>query len=100
MLAFLGLFTQYDFLWIFALLLAFIELPDFEAPLVRLAASLAKLAGVEPRSAKAEPKPHLTPFESLDASFVGKAHSRQSEMTGEGGHQPTSRKAEAAASPP
>jgi hypothetical protein len=47
-LALLSLFTREHLFWVLALLLAFVEIPDFTAPLMRMAGSLAKIAGVKP----------------------------------------------------
>lgn len=44
----LALFTHAHLLWVIALLLAFIDLPDFLTPLNRIARSSEKLAGLPP----------------------------------------------------
>lgn len=44
----LALFTHAHILWVAALLLAFIDLPDFLSPLNRIARSQEKLAGLPP----------------------------------------------------
>ena len=48
LLCLISLFTHMHIFWIIALVLAFIELPDFSAPLNRIAGSTEKLAGFKP----------------------------------------------------
>jgi hypothetical protein len=48
LLCLISLFTHMHIFWIIALVLAFIELPDFGAPLNRIAGSAEKLAGFKP----------------------------------------------------
>ena len=48
LLCLISLFTHMHIFWIGALLLAFIELPDFGGPLNRIAGSAEKLAGLKP----------------------------------------------------
>ncbi len=47
-LGLLSLFTHVHAFWVAALLLALIDIPDFQTPLKRMAASLERLSGVEP----------------------------------------------------
>jgi len=47
-LGLLSLFTHVHAFWVAALLLALIDLPDFQTPLKRMAVSLERLSGVEP----------------------------------------------------
>ncbi|MBS7543224.1 hypothetical protein [Ancylobacter oerskovii] len=47
-LCLLALFTHIHLFWVAALLLAFIDLPDFLSPLNRIARASEKLAGVPP----------------------------------------------------
>jgi hypothetical protein len=47
-LCLIALFTHMHIFWIAALILAFIEIPDFGHPLRRIAGSVEKMAGVEP----------------------------------------------------
>lgn len=47
-LCLLALFTHIQLFWVVALLLAFIDLPDFMTPLNRIARSSEKLAGLPP----------------------------------------------------
>ena len=57
-LALLALFTHNHLYWIAALLLAFIEFPDFSTPMTSIAQSLEKLAG---RDTAGQDKPAGTP---------------------------------------
>jgi hypothetical protein len=47
-LGLLSLFTHIHAFWVAALLLALIDIPDFQTPLKRMAASLERLSGVAP----------------------------------------------------
>jgi hypothetical protein len=47
-LGLLSLFTHVHAFWVAALLLALIDLPDFQTPLKRMAASLERLSGGKP----------------------------------------------------
>ena len=47
-LALISLFTHEHIFWIIALVLAFIDLPDFRSPLNRIAGSAEKMAGIAP----------------------------------------------------
>ena len=47
-LCLIALFTHMHIFWIAALILAFIEIPDFGHPLRRIAGSVEKIAGLEP----------------------------------------------------
>jgi hypothetical protein len=51
----ISLFTHIHLLWIAALLLAMIDLPDFSTPLTRIAGSVEKIADNEDTTAKATP---------------------------------------------
>ena len=55
-LGLLSLFTHVHAFWVAGLLLALIDLPDFQTPLKRIASSLEKLSGTESRT-EAEPAP-------------------------------------------
>jgi hypothetical protein len=48
LLCLVSLFTHMHIFWIIALVLAFIELPDFGTPLQRIAGSAEKMAGLKP----------------------------------------------------
>ena len=62
-LGLLSLFTHVHAFWVAGLLLALIDLPDFQTPLSRIATSVEKLsgaaspAGQEPQSKPAQPHP-------------------------------------------
>ncbi len=64
-LGLISLFTHEHIYWIAALILAFIDLPDFGTPLRRIAGSVGKIAGDEPPQAEhrvaAEPAVHPDP---------------------------------------
>jgi hypothetical protein len=47
-LGLLSLFTHVHAFWVAGLLLALIDLPDFQTPLKRIAASVEKLSGTQP----------------------------------------------------
>src|SRR5215468_12018719 len=51
-LGLISLFTHIHLLWIIALLLAMVDLPDFSTPLTSIAGSVEKIAGAEDASAK------------------------------------------------
>jgi hypothetical protein len=51
----ISLFTHIHLLWIAALLLAMIDLPDFSTPLARIAGSVEKIADVEDAGVKEAP---------------------------------------------
>lgn len=53
-LGLIALFTHEHIFWIAALLLAFIDLPDFGTPLRRIAGSVARIAGAEPPALSGE----------------------------------------------
>lgn len=61
-LGLISLFTHIHMFWIAALLLALIDLPDFTAPLRRIAGSAEKMAGLPPGAGDTaiqnEPEPH------------------------------------------
>lgn len=56
-LGLLSLLTHVHAFWVAALLLAMIDLPDFQSPLKRMATSLEKLSGI-PNPPEPEPKPN------------------------------------------
>lgn len=62
-LGLLSLFTHTHTFWVAGLLLALIDLPDFQTPLKRMATSLEKLSGTaspaeeEPETKPAQPQP-------------------------------------------
>ena len=59
-LCLISLFTHMHIFWIIALVLAFIELPDFGTPLKRIAGSAEKLAGLAPGEGAYEvPRPDM-----------------------------------------
>lgn len=49
-LCLIALFTHEHIFWIAGLILAFIDIPDFGTPLRRIAGSMDKMAGVDPRA--------------------------------------------------
>src|SRR3990170_5654555 len=62
-LGLLSLFTHVHAFWVAGLLLALIDLPDFQTPLKRIATSLEKLSGTEsPAEAEPAPEPALLPI--------------------------------------
>jgi hypothetical protein len=61
-LGLLSLFTHVHAFWVAGLLLALIDLPDFQTPLRRIATSLEKLSGIQ--SPVEEPVPESTQPES------------------------------------
>ncbi len=65
----LALFTHAHVLWVAALLLAFIDLPDFLAPMNRIARASEKIAGLPPP----EPQP-VTPAEARAAESGSHGH--------------------------
>ena len=54
-LGLLALFTHNHLFWVIGLFLAMIDLPDFSAPLRRIAGSVEKMAGVPPEQDPTEP---------------------------------------------
>ena len=66
-LCLLALFTHNHIYWIAALLLAFIEFPDYSTPMTSIAASLEKLSGRD----KQEPDDVSRPQENEGASGEG-----------------------------
>jgi hypothetical protein len=59
-LGLLSLFTHVHAFWVAGLLLALIDLPDFQTPLKRIATSLEKISGTE-SPAEEEPAPQPKP---------------------------------------
>ena len=60
-LGLLSLFTHVHAFWVAGLLLALIDLPDFQTPLKRIAGSLEKLSGTEPPADEVPPEPPALP---------------------------------------
>jgi len=56
-LCLIALFTHMHIFWIVALLLAFIEIPDFGSPLRRIAGAAEKMAGLKPGESMAHEPP-------------------------------------------
>lgn len=52
-LGLLALFTHIHMFWVAGLLLAFIDIPDFQTPVKSMARSLEKISGTEPEPASA-----------------------------------------------
>lgn len=71
-LGLLSLFTHIHAFWVIGLLLALIDLPDFQTPAKRSAAALEKMAGIEPPSQET-PRllPHLRASARPDAETSG-----------------------------
>ena len=70
-LALISLFTHNHIFWIIGLLLAFIRIPDFSAPMISIAQSLEKLSGrydpdLHPGVEDAE-KPEAPPLPAIEA---------------------------------
>jgi hypothetical protein len=81
-LTLLALFTHNNLFWIAALLLAFVQLPDFSSPMSSIAKSLEKLAGgrepsTAPTPAMPEPSVEVKPSSTVMPE-------RPSEVPGEG----------------
>lgn len=55
-LALLALFTHNNALWVAALLIALVDLPDFGTPMASIAASLEKMSGRAPSDPPAVPE--------------------------------------------
>jgi hypothetical protein len=62
----ISLFTHIHLLWIAALLLAMIDLPDFSTPLTRIAGSVEKIADAEEAPAQAEAKLAPAPLDKVE----------------------------------
>ena len=63
-LCLLSLFTHIHLFWVFALLLALVDLPDFQTPLRSMADSLGRLATMansEPPQPAPKPAPSVEP---------------------------------------
>jgi hypothetical protein len=57
-LGLLSLFTHQHIFWVAGLLLALVDLPDFQTPLRRIATSLERISGTEsPEQAEPAPRP-------------------------------------------
>ena len=56
-LGLLSLFTHVHAFWVAGLLLALIDLPDFQTPLRRIATSLEKLSGIQTPPEEPAPEP-------------------------------------------
>lgn len=63
-MALIALFTHNNVFWVAALLLAFVPMPNFHAPLSSMASSLARLAGREEARHREADAPH--PHERQD----------------------------------
>lgn len=61
-LGLLSLFTHQHIFWVAGLLLALIDLPDFQTPLRRIATSLEKISGAESPAETDPPEPLLQPI--------------------------------------
>jgi len=78
LLCLVSLFTHMHIFWIIALVLAFIELPDFGTPLQRIAGSAEKMAGLKPGEglvdipSPAEAYAHHGEEEPAESDAVGK----------------------------
>jgi hypothetical protein len=60
-LGLLSLFTQVHAFWVAGLLLALIDLPDFQTPLKRIAGSLERISGTVRPDVEPEVRPQLPP---------------------------------------
>ena len=61
-LGLLSLFTHQHIFWVAGLLLALIDLPDFQTPLGRIATSLEKISGAESPAQADPPEPVIQPI--------------------------------------
>jgi hypothetical protein len=75
-LGLISLFTHNHLFWIFGLLLAMVDLPDFGTPLRRIAGSVEKIAGVEDdEDFGMPPDPHAAAATAPDTAKTGTAKS-------------------------
>lgn len=76
----LALFTHNHIFWVAALLLAFVEIPDFRTPLTTMARSLSKMAGLPDPGESERPQPQHHGAEPADtgAPAASPAPSRES----------------------
>ena len=65
-LGLLSLFTHVHAFWVAALLLALVDLPDFQTPLRRIATSLEEMSGAESPTEAEAPAPAEPPPEAAD----------------------------------
>jgi hypothetical protein len=65
-LCLLALFTHEHLFWVAALLLAFIDIPDFGRPLRRMAKSLERIAGITPDERAAEEPDEYPPSQKSE----------------------------------
>ena len=90
-LGLLALFTHVHLFWVAALLLAFIDLPEFGKPLDRMAGSLEAIAGAtsaeraaaEAAAAQAVEAPKEAVLHSVPADGVGEHTEQAGACTGE-----------------
>jgi hypothetical protein len=76
-LCLISLFTNEHIYWIAAMILAFIELPDFLTPIQRIASAAEDIAGKEPPAEISEAEPAKTDHGGTDAARAaqkGAAH--------------------------
>ncbi len=69
-LALISLFTNEHIYWIAAMILAFIELPDFLTPIQRIASAAEDIAGQPPRADVSEASPREADQERADAAHT------------------------------
>jgi hypothetical protein len=72
-LALISLFTHNHIYWIIGLLLALVQLPDFSTPLMRMADSLAEMAGAKRKPRIAEPVAQAWPPQEQPAPAAREA---------------------------
>jgi hypothetical protein len=87
-LGLLALFTHNNVFWVAALLLAFIQLPDFTTPLETIASSLGKIAkryeteGCDEKNDGSDTTTVVSPVEAVVAEQAGEiAEGKQQETT-------------------
>jgi hypothetical protein len=79
-LCLLALLTNEHILWLSALLLAYIDFPDFITPITRIARATEAIAGQEPEQTATEPEtpehgpPKIVPAEQLAKDKKGAVH--------------------------
>ena len=100
LLCLISLFTHMHIFWILALVLAFIELPDFGTPLKRIAGSAEKLAGLAPGEGAYEvPRPDMAGHGHESAQTAPVPVEAEPKQSG-GGSAPPAGQGEPAASKP
>ena len=82
LLCLVSLFTHMHIFWIIALVLAFIEFPEFSAPLNRIAGSAEKMAGLKPGEGLVELPNPATEFEHFIEDKENKEKASQPEVDG------------------